>query len=107
MKTSKVLCAGTALFAAVLFFLPVNLLAADAGSITGMASQATAAVQQLNINTASVEALSGIPGVGQKIGEAIGTYRDTNGAFKSVADLVKVDGIDAGLLEKIKPFLTL
>ncbi len=63
-------------------------------------------MEKLNINTASVESLSEIPGLSPKIGEAIAAYRDANGAFKSVSDLVNVEGIDAGLLEKIKPFLT-
>ncbi len=71
------------------------------------AVEAAGAMEAININSASVEALSKIPGVGPKIGEAIAAYRETHGAFKSVADLVNVEGIDATLLEKIKPFISI
>ncbi len=93
-----------------LFLGSANLFAADAvPQATAMKEAAGAAgvMEQLNINTASVEALAKIPGVGPKLGEAIAAYRETNGAFKSIADLVNVEGIDSSLLEKIKPFLTL
>jgi competence protein ComEA len=94
-----------------LFLAPSSLLATDASkaeaSISDMVSKAADAVGQLNINTASVESLANIPGIGTKISEAIATYREAHGTFKSVSDLVNVEGIDAALLEKIKPFLTL
>ncbi len=101
----------TAACLAILFLAPSNLLATDttkaASSMTDMASKAATVVEQLNINTASLESLAGIPGIGDKISEAIVTYREAHGAFKSVSDLVNIEGIDAGLLEKIKPFLTI
>lgn len=110
-KTTRILTAGIVLLASALFIAPTGLLATDAAkpaaSLTDMAGKATAASEQININTASVEALSNIPGVGPKIGEAISAYREANGAFKSVADLINVEGIDAGLLEQIKPLLTI
>ena len=62
---------------------------------------------EVSVNTASIDSLSKIPGLSPKIGEAIGAYRDANGAFKSLSDLVNVDGIDAALLDKIKPFLSI
>lgn len=110
-KTTRVITAVVALLVAALFIAPTGLLATDAAkpaaSLTDMAGKATAAAEQININTASVEALSNIPGVGPKIGEAIAAYREAHGAFKSVADLANVEGIDAALLEQIKPFLTI
>lgn len=110
-KTTRVLVAGSVLLTSALFIAPTGLLATDAAkpaaSLTDMAGKATAAAEQLNINTASVEALSNIPGIGPKVGEAIAAYRESSGAFKSVADLVNVEGIDAALLEQIKPFLTI
>lgn len=59
----------------------------------------------ININKASPEMLSAIPGIGPKISEAIATYREANGSFTKIKDLLNVDGIDMALLEKIKPFL--
>lgn len=109
MKT-KMLTTCAVLFATALFVAPASVFATDAkpaASLTDMASKATAVAEQLNINTASVDALANIPGIGPKIGDAIAAYRESNGAFKSIADLVNVEGIDAGLLEQIKPFLTI
>ena len=78
-----------------------------ASAMSSMTGAAAGTMEKLNINTASIESLSKIPGLSPKVGEAIAAYRDANGAFKSVSDLVKIEGIDAGLLEKIKPFLTI
>lgn len=98
--------------AVILFLAPANGMALDTSSITSssvtdMASSAGGVTDLLNINTASVESLTQIPGISPKIGEAISTYRELNGAFSSVSDLLNVDGIDMSLLEKIKPFLTI
>ena len=59
----------------------------------------------IDINTATPEMLSSIPGIGPKLGEAIAAYRDANGSFAQAKDLLNVEGIDMSLLEKIKPFL--
>ena len=55
----------------------------------------------VNINTADAQTLSkNIKGVGLKKAQAIITYREKNGKFKTVADLKKVKGIGVKLLEK-------
>lgn len=61
----------------------------------------------ININSATPEMLANIPGVGEKIGQAIAQYREAHGAFTQIKDLLKVEGIDASLLETIEPFLQL
>ena len=61
--------------------------------------------EMIDINKATPEMLSSIPGIGPKLGEAITAYRDANGSFVQVKDLLNVEGIDMSLLEKIKPFL--
>ncbi len=75
-------------------------------SVTDMASKASSVAEKLNINTASTEALSKIPGL-STIAEKITSYREANGAFSSLTDLLNIDGIDSSLLEKITPFLSL
>lgn len=72
-----------------------------------MSEVAAGLTEKVNVNTASVDILSKIPGIGPTIGSAIGTYRKANGAFTSLGDLTKVEGIDASLLEKITPLLSL
>ena len=55
----------------------------------------------VNINTADAQTLSkNIKGVGLKKAQAIINYREKNGLFKKIEDLMKVKGIGVKLLEK-------
>lgn len=56
----------------------------------------------ININTASVSELKSLPGIGDVKAEAIVSYRETNGKFKSIDDITKVPGVKSGLLEQIR-----
>ena len=47
----------------------------------------------ININTADKETLMSIKGIGEKRAQAIITYRDENGSFKSIEQLADVKGI--------------
>lgn len=60
----------------------------------------------ININTASLKELTGIPGIGESRAQAIIDYRDKNGKFKSIEEIKKVDGIKDGLFSKIKDCIT-
>ena len=57
---------------------------------------------RININTATVEQLCSISGIGQSRAQSIVTYREKNGAFGKIEDIMKVSGIKEGLFEKIK-----
>ena len=60
----------------------------------------------VNINTASLDELETLPGVGPVIGERIIAYRDENGPFDTVDNLTSVDGISDSLLEQLRPLIT-
>lgn len=64
-------------------------------------TQAIFANETVNINTATVEELTEhMTGIGEKRAEAIIAYRDTNGNFTTVDDLLSVDGIGEVTLER-------
>ena len=56
----------------------------------------------VNINTASVEELTQLKGVGKKYAERIVAYREEKGAFKSPEEILNVRGIGNKILEKNK-----
>ena len=56
----------------------------------------------ININTANLEQLMKISGVGKTKAEAIISYREKNGDFKKKEDITKVRGIGKATFEKIK-----
>lgn len=61
-----------------------------------------AAGKKVNINTASVEELQLLDGIGEVKAKAIVEYRAKNGPFKKSADLANVTGIGNATVEKIK-----
>lgn len=56
----------------------------------------------VNLNTATVEQLDGLPGVGPVTAAAIIAWRDAHGKFASVDQLGEVDGIGPARLEKLR-----
>jgi competence protein ComEA len=62
---------------------------------------------RININKASKEELMTLPGVGESRAESIIKYREQQGAFQSIEEIMQVSGIKEGLFEKIKDFITI
>ncbi|MFN7971536.1 MAG: helix-hairpin-helix domain-containing protein [Acidobacteriota bacterium] len=61
----------------------------------------------VNLNTAVVADLVLLPKVGDAVAQRIVEYRDKNGAFKKVEDLLNVKGIGEKSFESLRPYLTL
>lgn len=61
---------------------------------------------KININTASLEELTSLNGIGDAKAKAIIKYREENGNFKTIEDLIKVSGISESLFAKIKENIT-
>lgn len=68
----------------------------------GVTSKEAAKDGKVNINTATVEELKTLKGVGEKKAEAIIEYRKKNGSFQTKEDLMKVRGIGKKLFESFQ-----
>lgn len=67
---------------------------------------AAMAAAPVNLNTATAEQLATIPGVGPKMAERIIDYRQKNGGFKKIEDLMNVSGVGEKSFLKMKPLIT-
>lgn len=80
-------------------------IAADAAAVSvtaaGMAGR-SAEDGLVDINTATKEELLTLPGVGESRAESIISYREKNGGFSRIEDIMKVDGIKEGMFGKMK-----
>lgn len=56
----------------------------------------------VNINTADLEELKTLPGIGDAKARSIIAYREKNGAFQAAADIKNVDGIGDGVFAKLE-----
>ncbi|MEW6440763.1 MAG: helix-hairpin-helix domain-containing protein [bacterium] len=57
---------------------------------------------RLNVNRAEAEELSLLPGIGPKLAERMRLAREKRGPFSSEADLVAIDGIGRGTVERLR-----
>lgn len=61
---------------------------------------------KVNINTASLEELCTLTGIGETRAEAIMEYREQNGGFHSIEELMNIDGIKEKTFEKLREEVT-
>jgi comEA protein len=62
--------------------------------------------KKININTASLAELQTLPKIGPKIAQRIIDFREENGKFSSITDLLKVKGIGEKTFEQLKDSIT-
>ena len=65
-----------------------------------------ASAKKININTASSAELQELPRIGEKVAQRIIDFRKTNGKFKKIEEIMKVQGIGEKVFKQIKDQIT-
>ena len=64
------------------------------------------AAAKIDINFASADELEELPGIGEMLAQRIIAYREANGGFEHIEDIMLVDGIGDGLFAGMKDMIT-
>jgi len=59
----------------------------------------------IDINSATADEIAGLPGIGEKKAAAIVRWREGNGGFSIIEDIMNVEGIGLKTFEKIQPHI--
>jgi len=70
-------------------------------------ARATAPAQSVNVNTATVAQFEALPGIGPSMAQRIVAYREKNGPFKKLEDLMNIQGIGEKSFLKLRPLMTI
>ena len=70
------------------------------------ARPAASAGAVVNLNTATATQIATLPGIGEKAAQRIIEYREKNGGFKKIEELMNVKGIGEKSFLKLKPLIT-
>lgn len=62
---------------------------------------------KININTATIDELKTLPGIGESKAKNIINYRDKNGNFTNTEELKEVEGIGNSIYDQIKDYITI
>ena len=63
--------------------------------------------KRVSINTAGIEELTALPGIGEATAEKIIRYREEHGLFQEISDIMNVSGIGESKFEKIRDLISL
>jgi comEA protein len=105
--TLRVALGAGALIAALALPLAAQVL--DPGSEPRQAPEAARparATAPLNLNTATADELEALPGIGPATATRIVEYRQKNGPFKKIEDLMNIKGIGEKSFLKLKPLVS-
>jgi len=92
--------------ACLIGLMPVSSIAQEKSG-RAASPAATASKSPVNINSATAAELEALPGIGARTAARIIEYRQKNGPFKKVEELMNVRGVGEKNFLKLKPQLTL
>ena len=84
----------------------IQLSDVPSSSQSSVSSSSDQTTLMVNINTATADELQELPGIGPTLAQRIIDYRNENGPFSNVADLLNVSGIGSGKLQDILDYIT-
>lgn len=84
----------------LIFFLILTVISMSGIQLNGAEKNGVKKSGQININTAGVDQLSKLPGIGKKKAERIISFRKKNGRFRKTRDIMKVKGIGEKTFKK-------
>lgn len=86
----------------------VALPSGSASSTTAVSTDlpSNPAGELININFAALTELTELPGIGPSTAQSIIDYREANGPFTAIADIMKVSGIGQGRFDQIKDLIS-
>lgn len=83
-----------------------NIQISTSEHTSGSSSHSETAPKRVNINTASLEELTLLPGIGKVLAQRIIDYRETVSPFRTVSDLCNVEGIGDQKMLAIIDYIT-
>ena len=86
-------------------FRTVGVFLATMALIIALGSAQAQSDEKININTASVEMLQTLNGIGPSLAERIVEYRKES-PFITIEEITNVSGIGPSIFEKVKDFIT-
>jgi competence protein ComEA helix-hairpin-helix repeat region len=84
----------------------VKLVIDSGGAVVNEGQKSSKSNGKIDINKASLDELDTLPGIGEATAQDIISYREDNGPFKTIQDIMKVPRIKESRFEKIKDFIT-
>jgi competence protein ComEA len=83
------------------------VMAALLAAAPAVAAAKAAPTEKVDLNAATVEQLTTLPGVGAKLAARIVEYREKVGRFRSTDEILNVKGIGEKNFQKLEPWLTI
>ncbi|MCK5003872.1 MAG: helix-hairpin-helix domain-containing protein [Candidatus Aminicenantes bacterium] len=84
----------------LIFFLVLAIFSMSGVQLQGAEKKTVKKSGQININTAGIDQLSKLPGIGKKKAERIISFRKKHGRFRRTREIMKVKGIGEKTFKK-------